>query len=70
MTIKTAKIPAATQAAMLIQLQSEIEEAKAELEELEEGGDLEDRLEAAFRLEELEAKLRRATKTAPQADRE
>jgi len=39
----------------LIQLLNEIKEAEAELEELEECGDLEDRLEAAMRLEDLKA---------------
>lgn len=45
----------------LIELQNEINDAKAELEELNECGDLEDRLEAAFHLEELESKFFRET---------
>tara|TARA_B110000263_G_C15058523_1_gene396287 strand:+ start:474 stop:641 length:168 start_codon:yes stop_codon:yes gene_type:complete len=39
----------------LIELLDEIEEAKTELEELNESGDLESRLEAATRVEDLEA---------------
>lgn len=39
----------------LIELLNEIAEAEAELEELNECGDLEDRLEAAQRLEDLKA---------------
>lgn len=39
----------------LIELLSEIEEAKCELEEINECGDLEERLEAAQRVEDLEA---------------
>jgi len=37
----------------------EIEDAKAELEELNECGDLEERLEKAYEIEELESKLTR-----------
>lgn len=38
-------------------LESELEDAQCELEELNECGDLEDRLEASMRVADLEAKL-------------
>ncbi len=45
----------------LIELLNEIAEAEAELEELNECGDLEERLEAALRLDDLKAKHFRET---------
>lgn len=39
----------------LIELLEEIDDAECELEEINECGDLEDRLEAALRLEDLKA---------------
>lgn len=44
----------------VIDLMNELDEAKAELEELEECGDLEDRFEAAQKVADLEEQLFKA----------
>lgn len=47
------------------QLERELEEALCEQEELEEGGDLEERLDAGFRVADLQEKLNRAKAVKP-----
>lgn len=56
--------------AMTQQLQEAIDEAKCTLDEMNESGDLEDRLEAAFDLEDAERRLSSHLLTDQQEDNE